>query len=144
MQVPQLREKGGVSVNMTPLIDVVFLLIIFFLVYQTAKNSEEGTYRPDVDPPASTGGEEMDLERPRLVINITKDGETTIASRKVTQADIVRVVKKQLEDTGPDFEVEIEGSREAAYKHVSPVLLAVTSAGVWNVTFVVAKKVEGN
>ncbi len=69
-----LGEKSAVeSIPMTPLIDVVFLLLIFFLV--TASLSEEEERQMDVQLPAAS--EAMPLvARPReIVINITAEGK---------------------------------------------------------------------
>lgn len=77
-----LGEKSAVeSIPMTPLIDVVFLLLIFFLV--TASLSEEEERQMDVQLPVAS--EAMPLvARPReIVVNITADGKYLTAGETV-------------------------------------------------------------
>jgi len=52
MKVPQYRPTGGTTISMTPMIDIVFLLIIFFLVSSHMASRE--TAQPIDLPSAST------------------------------------------------------------------------------------------
>ena len=72
MRVPTQRERSGLRVNITPLIDVVFLLIIFFLVASHFIRSET---REPVNLPEATQGEDEESENPRrLVVTVNREG----------------------------------------------------------------------
>ncbi len=76
----KVEEPSGGDFNLTPLIDVVFLLLIFFLVATTFAKEE---LEMDLQlPDATTGqaGEEQHL----LVISIAEDGSLHVGGRRVT------------------------------------------------------------
>ena len=133
MRVPRLAQTGEVSFNMTPMIDVVFLLIIFFLVSSHLARQE--AQMPLELPVADSGSEPVPSERPRLTINVTAEGSLLLAGRTVTSAELVRRLAEQRGQEGDDLELRIRSDRTVAYQHVEPILLSAVRAGVWNVTF---------
>ena len=71
---------------MTPMIDVVFLLIIFFLVSSHLAKQES---QMDIDlPNAESGLESEPSTNPRIVINVTRNGQLLISGRRVSEAQI--------------------------------------------------------
>lgn len=133
MRVPRLAQTGEVSFNMTPMIDVVFLLIIFFLVSSHLARQE--AQMPLELPLADSGSEPVPSERPRVTVNVTAEGSLLLAGRTVTSAELVRRLAEQRGQEGDDLELRIRSDRTVAYQHVEPILLSAVRAGVWNVTF---------
>lgn len=67
------RERQEVDINMTPLIDVVFLLLIFFMVSTTfVRKTHLSIDLPEVSSPSSRGPDTQ------IEISITKEGEYAI------------------------------------------------------------------
>lgn len=66
----QRQESEEINVNLTPLIDVVFLLLIFFMVSTTFTRETH----LEVDLPQADNSAEMNAERPAEVV-ITAEGE---------------------------------------------------------------------
>ena len=86
------QNKEELSVNVTPLIDVVFLLLIFFMVSTTFTKEAH----LEVELPKSSGTPaEADAEMIEVVIN--RDGQYTVNSRVLINSQIVtlkRAVEK--------------------------------------------------
>jgi biopolymer transport protein ExbD len=138
MQIPNFSKGGDVGFNMTPMIDVVFLLIIFFLVSSHLVKQEVQFKLPL--PTAQSGLKDKTSEKPRLTVNVLADGTLLLSGRQVTAEDLrTRLVERQ-QDLGKDVEVRIRGDRSTAYKHVEPVMLSCARAGIWNVSYSVLEK----
>lgn len=135
MHAPQYKPNRRFGFNMTPMIDVVFLLIIFFLVSSHLARQETTLELPL--PVALSSNEEIDQITPRVTINVQSDGVILMAGRtiRVTElADRFREIRKR---EGEDLEVRIRSSRRATYAMVEPIMLACTQAKIWNVTYAV-------
>jgi biopolymer transport protein ExbD len=125
---------------MTPLIDVVFLLIIFFLVSSHLARQE--TQLELNLPTAASGSEAAAESRPRVSINVLADGRILLGTTETRPADIAPRLEFERNRSGDDLEVRIRSDRSVPYGRVEPVLLACADAGIWNVTFAVYKKGE--
>ena len=115
---------------MTPLIDVVFLLIIFFLVSSQLAR-QEANIELEL-PEASTGSAPPEVESRRITINVRGDGSMSIGG-----VDIPIVNLK-----GEDVEVRIRASRDLPYSEAEKLMLACARQGIWNVTYAVYQRKE--
>lgn len=123
---------------MTPMIDVVFLLIIFFLVSSHLARQETTIELPL--PVASSGDDDLDQTTPRVTINLKTDGTLLVAGQPIATADLASMLNEVRKREGEAVEVRIRGSRQAPYSNVEPIMLACTDAKIWNVTFAVYKE----
>jgi biopolymer transport protein ExbD len=135
MKIPQNRIPGDVGFNMTPMIDIVFQLIIFFLVSSHLAHQEAQVKL--ALPTARSGEDRPDEGSPRLTINIRNDGQTMLGARVVTADELTERLKAKLDSAGRDLEIRIRCDRATAYRAVEPVLLSCAKANVWNVTIAV-------
>jgi biopolymer transport protein ExbD len=139
MKIPQNRIPGDVGFNMTPMIDIVFQLIIFFLVSSHLAHQEAQmklalpTARSGEEPP----DDEASRHAPRLTINIRPDGQTSLGTDVVNADELTERLKAKLDGGGSKMEVRIRCDRAAPYRTVEPVLLSCAKANVWNVTIAV-------
>ena len=138
MRAPQYKQNGRFGFNMTPMIDVVFLLIIFFLVSSHLARQENNIELKL--PVASTGEEDIDSETPRLTINVKPDGTLLLAGRPIESSLLPKKLQTAAEENEGNIEVRIRGSRSAAYSNVEPVMLACTKAGIWKVSYAVYRE----
>jgi len=138
MQVPQYRSKGSYGFNMTPMIDVVFLLIIFFLV--SSHLSKQESQMELALPGAASAQDDSDQQTPRITVNVKADGSVWLAGRPITQKDLAERFADARKLKGDGVEVRIRSSRKATYSTVQPIMLACVKAGVWNVTYAVFRE----
>ncbi|MCH7686619.1 MAG: biopolymer transporter ExbD [Planctomycetes bacterium] len=137
MKVPTRKREHGLQFNITPLIDVVFLLIIFFLVashFVRAENKES------VDLPKATQTDDQAEESPnRLVVTVTADRQLHVGGNVVGFDELEqRISAGGAADNGEErnrFEVRIRGDQTVPYSVIEPIILACARAGVTRVKF---------
>jgi biopolymer transport protein ExbD len=86
------RSEERVEVNMSPLIDCVFLLLIFFIV-TTVFVEETGV---EIQKPQAASAE--DLARQSILIALTAEGEVMYGGRNIGVAGVRGVVARQLRE----------------------------------------------
>ena len=92
MRLSKRRRTGTAAVNMTPMIDIVFLLIIFFMtVTQVTKINSE-----PLDLPKQKGS--ADQEPSVVTVNVTEKGDVLVSGNKISVVRLVTMLKKQLTD----------------------------------------------
>jgi biopolymer transport protein ExbD len=140
MRVPNSLSKTSIGFNMTPMIDIVFLLIIFFLVtsHLTSRETE-----PDIDLPSADSGYETETENPnRMIVNIGADGALAVEGRALSVAELRGLIGTRRDALGQEMEVQVRGHRDTPYRFVEPVLLASALENVWNVKIRVYRREE--
>jgi biopolymer transport protein ExbD len=103
-------DDAGDGINMTPMIDVVFLLLIFFLAATTFTTEE---HRLDLRLPQARSGQAGKADSP-LVVNIAADGRMEVEGRPVT----LEALKQKLEGVAsrePDRSVLVRGDQQAQF-----------------------------
>ena len=112
--------------DMTPLIDMVFNLVIFFLVASHFSSEAE---TPVELPQASTSN--ADAEDPRrLVITITEDEQLHVKEHLIDLPQLTDLVAVELDRHGPEFAVQIRSDRRVPYRTVEPLLKECSRLGV--------------
>ncbi|MBC22422.1 MAG: hypothetical protein CMJ32_00695 [Phycisphaerae bacterium] len=127
------QRKRRLLVDMTPMIDIVFQLLIFFLT--TAQLAQHS--RADIELPIESGEESAESEAAGMIINITASGEI-ILSDEAMDLDELRFRVQQLvrrEASGSDdgFKPLIRADRNSPTAVLNDVLKVLQSAGVPNV-----------
>jgi biopolymer transport protein ExbD len=133
MQLPNFTGRRPAAFNMTPMIDVVFLLIIFFLVSSHLAKQEAQMELPL--PVAGSGEDPRESEQRRLTMNVLRDGSILLAGRNVEVGELQRRLAEARATEGGDLEIRIRSDRQVEYREIAPVLLACARAGIWNVAF---------
>jgi len=139
MRAPDSRVRKAIGFNMTPMIDVVFLLIIFFLV--SSNMAREETQMELELPDASTSHRrEEDDSRRRIVVNVPAEGRVLVGTREIHPAELTELLRfEQSKDPEP-VKVRIRTNADVPYRAIEPLLVAAANAGVWDVSFAVERK----
>ena len=128
------RGPASFDVNMTPLIDMAFLLIVFFVLVSqvtTAENVDLDLPRPAASAAGKPGAEE------RIVVNVLPAQDGGAAGYRVGRREFTPDVAglQQLVQAiagamraQPGLEVNIRADRATAYEWVRPVMDAVSDA----------------
>lgn len=112
--------------NLTPMIDVVFLLIIFFMV--ATKFSElERNIELEVPEVASAGSDRTPL-KPRTVA-IYDDGRIELDGQEV-DLEHLGTQLAQARAADPDVTVIVRGDAQCEFQHIASAMGACRSAGV--------------
>lgn len=114
--------------NMTPMIDIVFLLLIFFMVTTTFMNEEQ---RIDVElPRAESPG--VAIEVPDAIsLTIEEDGTVYFQGEAIAHDELLNLLR-QTAQHDPETPVTIRGHRAARHEAVVGVMDACGLAGLAN------------
>ncbi len=140
MKFPSGGRTTSVSFNVTSLIDIVFLLVIFFLVASHVARTE--AVEPVNLPEATQFDDEDDPTPRRLVVTIKADGALDVAGQPAELIEVEQRIVSGNEDSAGQFEVRIRSDRDAPYEKIEPILLACARFGVSKVGFAVTPKNE--
>ena len=127
MKIPTRERRHGLQFNITPMIDVVFLLIIFFLVASHFVRSE---HAEEIDLALATQEEKKDPKALPLVVTIRRDQSMSIRSRDVDHAQIDQLVLAGKIEQGDRFEVHVRADQTVPFRVIEPVMLSSARAGV--------------
>lgn len=139
MRLRTFRKPGGAGhVNVTPLIDVVMCLIIFYLMVGHLAAGRSS----NVNLPTSTTGRPPDKTTP-VVINVAVDDKTNetvllIGTERVLESQLTTILKG-MSEIAPESEVQIRADRSLNYGKIAPILTACRDAGLVSVKLVAAK-----
>ncbi|MEM9587533.1 MAG: biopolymer transporter ExbD [Planctomycetota bacterium] len=137
MRPPDSVSRRDVGANMTPMIDVVFLLIIFFLVSSHLARQET---RMPVDLPIAGSPGPVDPLRNALTITVTDQGKWMITGREVKSTELPSVLNDYRSQQGPSAAIRIRTDRAATYRSVEPLLRDAAKAGLFDVSLSVRKE----
>ncbi len=125
-----MEEKEETKVQMAPMIDMVFLLIIFFM---TASHLSANKSK-DLDIPVATHGV-VPRDRPdRWTVNIMADGSIFSGQTPVTVDELKGMVSERRERE-PDLKVYLRADKQTPHKDVKSVMSAMAEAGVGDFIF---------
>ncbi len=123
------------GIQLAPLVDVLMLLLIFFLLtWNAARNENE----LDVKIPKASEAKEKNAPIGDVVVNVKADGTVVVNRRTLTSTELSEMLRG-LVGLDPNQAVVIRGDEAGAYKHVVGVLNTCSEAGVTNVAFATAK-----
>lgn len=119
-------KKTGVTlseVNVIPLVDIVFTLLIIFMIM--APMIHKGI---EVQVPESSVGETVP-ERTHHIITITKEGLLWFDNQEV----LLEELQGYLQDVSSEDTIYVQSDRNVPYGHVITVITAIKETGLRNV-----------
>ena len=126
MRLPQDSEEN--EINLTPMLDVVFIMLIFFIVTASfIKEAGIDVNRPDA-PVTETKPEDANI-----LVAITSTDEIWI-DRRLIDPRAVRANIERLHAENPDGSVVIQADRKSTNKMLVTVMDASREAGVYNIS----------
>jgi len=125
-----LGQKEEASFQMAPMIDMVFLLLVFFMM---ASRMAQRQNIPMKIPEATKAV--VPKERPnRWVINITKDGDLYSGDQPTTLKKLEAMVKTRMKEN-PKTKIYLRADIDTKHKEVKKVMAAMAKAGVSDFIF---------
>ncbi|MCZ6465576.1 MAG: biopolymer transporter ExbD [Proteobacteria bacterium] len=135
MQIPPSRRRRGVRENVVPLINVVFLLLIFFLLAGTLREPVPFDVEPPMAGGASGGRLEPGAER---VLHLARDGRLALAGKEVALAELpaALALSPTLADRAEEIPLRLRADARVPARTLIPLLEALRDAGVREVELV--------
>ena len=123
---------------MTPMIDVVFQMIIFFIC---TSELEKFDVDKSVDLHMAPHGKQVEQRDPLTVtVNIRDSGEIVISGFSLTPATFRGVMATSVARHGVGIPVVIRGDKDTAHQHIRNVMDICKDVGIWRVSFAAIKQ----
>ncbi|MEQ8318339.1 MAG: biopolymer transporter ExbD [Phycisphaerales bacterium] len=126
MLIGKKQDDAGPSIEMTPIIDMVFLLLIFFLVATTFQQSEREL--AIALPEAEAAGPISTMLR-EIIINIDAQGQIIVGGQTLTLEELRTLVADAVR-VNPEQKVSVRGDKDIDYGRIARVLDVCKAAGV--------------
>jgi len=140
MKPPEHLKPQGGRLNLTPMIDVVFLLIIFFIVSNNMIQQDQAIA---VDlPVAETGILPQEQQTKRLTITVSSQGTLFLGTEIVDLERLRRIMTEARRDWGEEAEIQIRTDKNAHFGIIRPILRMAAESGILNVSFAIRGTTE--
>lgn len=141
-----MPEGDEAKIDMSPMIDMVFLLLIFFIVNATAIIVKTD---PTVVPPVAKNSKPQEDGRGRIVVNVRRDGNFTNEKGEFLEdrdaiSDYVDKQKQIIQGQGLEPKLHLRGDKEAVFEHARTAIRGAADAGVSQVVFAVFQTNKGH
>ncbi len=123
------------GIQLAPMLDVVFLLLIFFVVTQKFILNEQDLKVKVPSAPQSTAESSRAIDE--IIINVREDGEELIITieRELFSREELSKRMRRMVSVNPNQPVRIRGDADARWQKIADVISTCSQAGVWNVSF---------
>lgn len=145
MRFRKERHAHGIALNMAPMIDIVFLLIIFFMTVQEFS-------RLELEAVDLTRADEAQVEiQPppeRMVINVRADGGLVVGGTEVSLARVTELLARERQrllaaGRETDLNVIVRADGGVRYERIQALMQEAAALDIWRVTFAAAPEEEG-
>ena len=111
---------------MSSLLDVMFILIIFFLATTTFQQEERDI---KVSLPADSNTETLSSAERVVVVNVRKSGAYVVLNKQMTLEEMTEAMQEEIKKD-PDKKVLVRADREALHGYVAKAIAVCKRAGV--------------
>ena len=132
----RFQSKTYDEINITPLMDTVFFLLIIFMI--TAPLLE---YSVDVTPP-EMNADPIKPDTDSKIINVKADGSIVFDRRVVSETELQAVLSRIEQESGRDTAIYLRGDKDLRYGVVMNVMRLVRSSGFRNVNLVMQEEAK--
>jgi biopolymer transport protein ExbD len=135
MRIGRRLEEEVESIQLAPLIDIVFLTLVFFMtttVYSTLESEV------DITLPTADSATPIERTRGEITINVKRDGSIVLNNRVLGVPELQDILKRVAENF-PGGAVIIRGDDESTFGRAVDVLNCCRNADIQDVSFAVTR-----
>ncbi|MGR9052163.1 MAG: ExbD/TolR family protein [Gammaproteobacteria bacterium] len=134
MQLPDEDQGGELSeINVTPLVDVMLVLLIVFIVTAPLLTQEVKVKLPKTEQTAPTPNKHM------AILAVTAGGEAMLDDKAIPLPNLEDELKA-LHERDPDIEVQLQADRAAIFDSVAKVMASAQRSGIGKLSFVTVEQ----
>ncbi len=127
MTIQLKTSRALASLSLTPLIDVVFLLLIFFLV---ATRFAEEEREMDIVLPEASEAAPLIVEPSHLFINVDQDGQYFVGGELLTETQLEAALRQAWANNPENQEVIIRGDKRTAWESIATAMNLCNKANI--------------
>ena len=128
---PVAFEQERPAISMAPLIDIIFLTLIFFMTLSVYAQMESEI---NISVPKSEMSTDVVRSAGEIMINISKEGKFIVNQEHLNATELEDMLKR-VSELFPDQPVIIRADEQAIHKHIVNVLDACAKANIWDISF---------
>ncbi|MCF7838425.1 MAG: biopolymer transporter ExbD [Candidatus Marinimicrobia bacterium] len=126
------------GINMTPMIDVVFQMIIFFVC---TSDMDRKAFDERIRLAMAPHGKPVEQQDPRTVqIEVTREGQIKLAHMLMSPAVLQSMLRTTVARSGQTTPVVIRADGRSLHEEVKKVMDAVSGAGLWKIKFAATRE----
>jgi biopolymer transport protein ExbD len=132
----QTRQLEPAAMQLAPMIDIVFLLLIFFIVTWQFSRSET---EMKISVPSSQEGADPKRVLGEIIVNVKVTGEVVVEGQVMSQTQLkqkLAAIAKQHQNQP----VRLRGDAKCEYQTIVEVIDTCQKAGIWNISFATQRK----
>ena len=133
---PTLKKKS--SINIIPMIDVIFFLLVFFMLFTSFRSTPEGLNMQLPKAVTTTQQNENNL-----LVHITEEGNYYYKDKNVNLMKLTELVNENYSEKESVTAI-INADKEVKYKHVVKVMDSLRNAGIYKLALAADPKGEEN
>src|SRR5690554_6854499 len=126
--------KKKTSIDIIPMIDVIFFILIFFMLFTTFRTSPTGI---DLQLPSAVTVSEQ--KKDNLVINLDSSGNLYYQTEQITFEKLTNIAK-DLYSKNNQVVAIINADRDVKYNHIISVMDSLRQAGIYKLALAADKK----
>lgn len=123
-------KRDDVAVDMGPMIDLVFLLLIFFMVASVVTDLK----KVDVEIPLSSYAKVPEDTKGRMMLSIDAENQVYYNTQPVTLEELKPLIEAELE-LNPELRILIRADRRVEYKTCKDLMVACGEVGATDLIY---------
>ena len=132
------KKYPDAQLDMTPMIDVVFQLIIFFV---TTVDMQSKALETQVRMAMSPNGPVETVKDPRTVtVDVVADGTIQIMKSRISEGQLLTILNNARKTAGQSTPVVIRGDLTTKHEAIKRVMDICGKAGLWKIRFAALKE----
>ncbi|MBR0224651.1 MAG: biopolymer transporter ExbD [Thermoguttaceae bacterium] len=137
MRAPETSKPKTLRFNITPLIDVTFLLIVFFVMTSQMINDEVAM---ELTLPRETSGEAIEEDdKNKIVVNVESADVFYFGAKRVDVDELRERLLREKARATRETSVRIRANRDVPYGAIEPILILCAQTGFTDVSFAVVE-----
>ena len=135
MRSPEGIRPRSLRFNITPLIDVVFLLIVFFVMSNRMIHDEVAM---ELTLPRETSGETLDeSDKGKIIVNVESTDVFYFGTKRVDLDELRERLLREKARATRETSVRIRANRDVPYGAIEPIMVLCAKTGFTDVSFAV-------
>ena len=126
----KLPPKDDVNIDMAPMIDMVFLLLIFFMVASVVTELD----KVEVEIPEAEHAKVPEDPKGRMMLSVDANNQVYVGTVPVTIAELKELVNTEL-DLNPDLRILIRADGRVEYQTNKDIMIACGEVGATDLIY---------
>lgn len=126
MLITSTENHSEVGLDFVPMVDVLFNLLIFFLIATSMQQAEREMH---IALPQAAASGPLSTALREIIINVDAEGRAIVAAKPISDEDLAAMIREAAA-RNPDQKVSVRGDRTTAYANIARVLDICKGAGI--------------